>query len=152
MSYGLSLAVFKRIDGAFDKEGNYLIPTHFTNQSKGITIGFSLNGTVWLSAELTDTKVVKTEGLWTTLLFKDKEVSLILVSNTTNFPSHNIYKTNCPFCGTVPRFEEEMIDTVYPTNQKRDTYECWCGNHDCGATMYGDSPINAIENWLKRAP
>lgn len=151
MSHGLSLAVFKRVDGAFDKEGNYLVATHFTNQSKATGIGFFLNGAMSLSAELVDAKVVRTEGLWTTLLLNDKEVPLILVSNKCNFPSDNIYKTTCPFCGTVPRFEEEMIDAVYPTNQKRDTYMCWCGNHDCGAAMYGDSPINAIESWLKRA-
>jgi hypothetical protein len=125
--------------------------TQFTDQGKWAIVGFTLCGVPWLSAEVHSIKVVKTEGLWTTLLFNDKEVPLILVSNKCDFVPHNIHRTNCPFCGTVPRFEEEMIDTVYPTDQKRDTYVCWCGNHDCGATMYGDSPIDAIEHWLRRA-
>lgn len=56
----------------------------------------------------------------------------------------------CPFCGFEPDLEDE--DTCYPATRDKSVWgvHCTCGSGGCGASVLGDSKIEAIQIWNTR--
>lgn len=65
----------------------------------------------------------------------------------------------CPFCGFVPDYTND--DCIYPASSASDcvdgivVYKVWELNcyeigGGCGASVYGDNPIDCIKRWNTR--
>lgn len=53
----------------------------------------------------------------------------------------------CPFCGCELN-NQDPLDTIYPADRERTIWQVVC--QTCSATLLGDTPIDAVNNWNKR--
>jgi hypothetical protein len=58
---------------------------------------------------------------------------------------------DCPFCGHDLN-GDDIMDTVYPSNRERTAWQvvCQISATGCGATVYGETEEEAMDNWNKR--
>ena len=58
---------------------------------------------------------------------------------------------DCPFCGHDLN-GDDILDTLYPIIGWRDGYQVMClpAAGGCGATVYGDTEEEAMDNWNRR--
>lgn len=54
---------------------------------------------------------------------------------------------DCPFCGHIFS-EQDLEDSIYPTNRSRDLWQCGCVI--CTATVYGKDANDAVNMWNNR--
>jgi len=58
---------------------------------------------------------------------------------------------DCPFCGQDLN-GQDIMDTVYPTDRERTSWQVVCQTlaGGCGATVYGETEEEAMDNWNRR--
>ena len=58
---------------------------------------------------------------------------------------------DCPFCGHDLN-SDDIMDTVYPTDRERTSWQVVCQTlaGGCGATLYGETEEEAMDNWNRR--
>lgn len=58
---------------------------------------------------------------------------------------------DCPFCRHDLN-SDDIMDTVYPTDRERTSWQVVCQTlaGGCGATVYGETEEEAMDNWNRR--